>query len=462
MSHWPLNPEDITRPAYRSLAQGIAAAIGAGTLRAGDRLPAHRDMAWKMGVSVQTVSRAYEELIRADLVSGEVGRGTYVKPWARETVAMPWYNATRERPPIDLSLMTPVSLPQITEAWKDTLHRLGDRLPDAAVDMLRPDQVSNRFSGLASTWLASCGLVAGTRRVLVTNGMTPAMFVALAAIANPGDVIAADPFTSHTLPPVAHHLQLALQPIEGDDHGMLPEALREAARASPGQIKAVFLLPSGGGPLARVMPRERREALAATAEELGLAILEGDPLGPLTARRLPPVSSLAPRRAFYFTGMTKCLSPGLRLGFLVMPEAMVERTLNRHLSISWTATPLMAEIAHDWVQSGTAQRLLDLQRNELALRNRIAQRLLGPRCLGGPHGLHRWIPLPDDLPEETFLRRALDRGVAVAAGSGFRVAEGPGAIRLCLGGAGRAELERGLGTIADLLPDPAQGLAGNA
>ena len=87
------------------------------------------------------------------------------------------------------------------------------------------------------------------------------------------------------------------------------------------------------------------------------------------------------------------------------------------------------------------------------MRNRIAQRLLGADCIGGPHGLHRWIALPDSLPEDEVLRRALDRGVAVAAGSGFRVADGPGAIRVCLGAEARGDLERGLGALADLLRD---------
>ena len=149
MAHWPLTPDDITRPAYRSLAQGIAAAIEAGTLRPGDRLPPHRDMAWRLGVSVQTVSRAYEELIRADLVSGEVGRGTFVKAWSREFVEMPWHRATEGQPRVDLSLMTPVRLPEIAEAWSETMHRLADRLVFAKLRKRTGDRVRYFISGAA-------------------------------------------------------------------------------------------------------------------------------------------------------------------------------------------------------------------------------------------------------------------------------------------------------------------------
>jgi len=463
MSHWPLKPEDITRPAYRSLAQGIAAAIGAGRLRSGDRLPPHRDMAWRLGISVQTVSRAYEELIRADLVSGEVGRGSFVKAMSREAVEMPWHSSDLgSGRATDLSLMTPVRLPQIAEAWAGSMQRLAGTLHDSSMYALRPRQTSGRYAGLASAWLARCGLVAGARRILVTNGVTPAMYVALAAVANAGDIIATECATSHTMMPVARHLNLHLQGIEGDDRGMLPEALVRAAHAASGQMKAVFLLPSGAGPYALTVDRERRAELAAAAEEAGLVILESDPLGPLAPRRPAPVASFAPARSFYFTGLTKCLSPGLRLGFLVMPEGMVERTVNRHLSVAWMATPLMAEIAADWLESGAADSILAAQRTELATRNRMAQRILGPRNSGGLHGLHRWMRLPADVSEDAFLRQALTHDVAVAAGASFSVSDRLPAVRLCLGAAGRGELERALGILATLLPDPAAASNANA
>ncbi|MEY8841993.1 aminotransferase class I/II-fold pyridoxal phosphate-dependent enzyme, partial [Cribrihabitans sp. XS_ASV171] len=284
------------------------------------------------------------------------------------------------------------------------------------------------------------------------NGVTPAMFTALAVVANPGEVIAADTFSSHTLAPAAQHLHVGLKGVEGDERGMIPEALIEAARESPGQMKAVFLLPGGAGPQARIMDRERREALARAAEEVGLAILECDPLGPLAAKRPPPIASLAPGRTFYFTGMSKSLAPGVRLGVLAIPEDQVELTVNRHQSVSWMATPLVAEIASDWLENGTADRLLLAHRAELSARNRMAQRLLGLGCLGNLHGLHRWMPLSEGTDEGAVIRRLLEEGVAVAPGSGFSISDTRPAIRICLGATGRRDLEQGLIKIASILP----------
>src|ERR671919_548852 len=67
-------------PIYLGLAEAIAADVQSGKLRAGDRLPPQRELADALGVTVTTVTRGYAEAERLGLVSGEVGRGTYVRP----------------------------------------------------------------------------------------------------------------------------------------------------------------------------------------------------------------------------------------------------------------------------------------------------------------------------------------------------------------------------------------------
>ncbi|TKW65965.1 MAG: PLP-dependent aminotransferase family protein [Paracoccus denitrificans] len=452
MSHWPLTKADIIRPAYRSLAQGVAAAIDAGSLRPGDRLPPHRELAWQLGLSVQTVSRAYEELIRADLISGEVGRGSFVKSGPRETIEVPWFRAPTDRPPIDMSMMTPVALPQIAQAWQASLRRIAEQPPNPAMYSFRPRQTMALYGGMAASWLARCGFVVPAQRILITNGTTPAMYVALSCATRPGEEIATESSTCHTLRPVSSSLHVRLRGIACDSGGMIPEALEQAARSSNGRLKSVFLLPSGAGPFARIMDRDRREALAQVAISAGLTILENDALGPVAARRPPPVSSFAPENSFYFTGLSKSLSPGLRMGFLAMPDALAEQALNRHLSMAWMATPMIAEIARDWIESGVADELLAAQRAQLVLRNRLAQRLLGARATGFPQGLHRWLPLPQGSDERVILSEALDRGVAVAPGTGFAITDTAPALRVCLGAPDLRELEQALQVIASLLP----------
>jgi len=74
------NPEiDTAGARYLAIAEALSGDVKSGRLRPGDRLPTHRDLAYRLGVTVGTVTRAYAEAARRGLVGGEVGRGTYVR-----------------------------------------------------------------------------------------------------------------------------------------------------------------------------------------------------------------------------------------------------------------------------------------------------------------------------------------------------------------------------------------------
>ncbi|MCA1940837.1 MAG: winged helix-turn-helix domain-containing protein, partial [Caenispirillum bisanense] len=100
------------RVKYLALVEAIADAVAAGTLKPGDRLPTHRDLAWRLKVNTSTITQAYREAARRHLVSGEVGRGTYVLADSTEAALF----ALRDAPEaaddlIDLSTNVPAALP---------------------------------------------------------------------------------------------------------------------------------------------------------------------------------------------------------------------------------------------------------------------------------------------------------------------------------------------------------------
>ena len=106
MTNWMPNPANLTRPAYLSLAEQFARAIESGELPIGTRLMPHRKLADLLGLSVQTVSRAYDELIRRGLIAGEVGRGSFVLGPGAE--ARQPYLPERPGKIVDLSILKPV------------------------------------------------------------------------------------------------------------------------------------------------------------------------------------------------------------------------------------------------------------------------------------------------------------------------------------------------------------------
>jgi DNA-binding transcriptional MocR family regulator len=458
MTIWPPDPKSLRRPAYHALAQTLVRAIEAGEVRPGDRLPTHRELAYQLGLSVQTISRAYEELTRLGVIAGEVGRGTFVRAGPAEA-RTPWHRLRDGDAVIDCSMLTPVTSDLHAVRMSEALAGLSRDLPADALFSFRPRAALARHRRVGLQWLARCGVQTRMELVLPTNGCTAAMTIALMTAASPGDLVLTEEYGHHTLPPLSRYLGLRIAGLPMDREGVLPDAFAQACRSMP--VKALFVIPNGLNPLASVMGLERRQALCDIARRHDVLIIENDAGGPLQPARPKPLAALAPERVFYFTGFTKCLLPGLRFGYLVLPETLVSAAMNRHLVTSWMATALVAEVATRWIADGTAAELLAWQQRALRQRNQIAARALqGVPHLAAPNGLHVWLPLAGRWAEDAFVLHARHHGIAVAAGQAFATDESPRrpGVRVCLGGPEPDELSRGLATVARLVrdrPEPA-------
>lgn len=433
-------------------------AIEAGEVKPGDRLPTHRSLAYQLGLSIQTVSRAYEELTRLDIIAGEVGRGTFVRAGPVES-SRPWQRVGEGDGIIDCSMLTPVRGEIHSERMRAALAALASDLPAATLFSFRPRAALDRHRQIALKWLAGCGVTARPEAVIPTNGNTAAMTVALMTAAKPGDCIVTEELGHHTAPTLARYLGLRLVGLEVDNEGVLPDAFARVCAAN--SVRAAYLVPNGLNPMAQVMGDERRRAIVEIARRHGVLIIENDAGGPLAPGRPKPFVALAPELAFYFTGFSKCLMPGLRYGYLVVPDTFVSAALNRHLVTNWMATPMVAEIATRWIEDGTAETLLGWQRNALGARNRVAARLLaGQSFLAAPNGLHVWLTLPEQWSEMAFVAHARHQGVAVASGAAFTIGERSRhrGVRICLGAASEEGLERALDALRRLSrdqPEPA-------
>lgn len=458
MTMWPPNPATLKRPVYRSLADSLIEAIKSGEVQQGDRLPTHRDLAEKLGISVQTVSRAYEELHRHGAIAGMVGRGTFVRAAAADT-RTPWHRIGDGDEVVDFSMLTPVTGAIHEERMRATLAEMSKDVSSDVLFSFRPRATLLSHGEAAMGWLKRCGVEADRAQILPTNGNTSAMTVALMTAAKPGELVVSEDLTHHTLKALCSYLELSLQGLTTDDEGIVPEAFESACRSH--KVRVLFVMPTGLNPQATTMGLARRQALVEVARRHDVAIVEDDAWGPIQPRRPPPIVTLAPERTFYFTSLTKPLLPGLRYGWLVSPETLVSAAANRHLVTNWMATPLMAEIGTRWLKDGTADDLLAWQMDTLSRRNRLVMEALGafaPR--GSPNGMHVWLPLPEQWNEDAFVAHARSEGVAVAAGSAFAVdlpTHSPG-IRICLGCSSDAGMARGLEVIARLVrnkPEPA-------
>jgi DNA-binding transcriptional MocR family regulator len=458
MSAWLPPKTAIERPAYLWLARHLAAAIEAGQVAPGERLPTHRDLAWRLGVSVQTVSRAYEELARTGAVTGEVGRGTYVtRPGAER--APPYQRLHAGAPVVDCSILTPVVADVHRRALARTLVELAADIPTETLASFRPRQALGRHLEASRGWLLRCGVQTTADRVIATGGASSALAVALGTLTGPGDLVASGAVAHHVLRDMARGFGFRLVGLPLDVEGIVPDALARLCAAE--RVRAIYVMPSGLGPRSAMMTVERRLAIVGIARRHDVAIVENDAWGPLERHRPPPFAALAPERTFYATGLSKCLVPALRVGWLVVPAAHAAAARTYHAATNWMASALLAEVATRWFEDGTALNLLNWQRRALRRRNaRAGATLDRVPYSGNPVGLHLWVPLAPTWTETAFVAEALARGVAVAGGAAFAIGDAADpAVRVCLGGAEEAALGNALATLAELVrrgPDPLQ------
>lgn len=466
MTAWQPDLSDAAGPKYRVIADTIAADIVNGRLKAGDRLPPQRDLAWKLGVTVGTVSRAYQEAERRGLVGGEVGRGTYVRGQQapRETFGVEKATiygshhqiGAHNEGPIDLKLIVPVS-PERGDALRKVLREMADA-PDVT-DLMNygPESGLARHRNAAAQWLARVGLTPAADDMYITNGAMHAVMLAAMALSRPGDSVAVEALTYPGFRYLAEQSQLRMRPLAMDEDGILPGAFEAACREE--RLSFLYTIPTLQNPTARVMPAARREAIAEIAARYGVPVIEDDVYGFLPAERPAPIAELIPDLGFYCMGGAKTLAAGLRVGFLRAPRRWREGVLAGMRISTWMASTLGIEAVSRWIADGTAERLTEWHREQAAARQRQAMEILGDFEISThPNGYHLWMQLPPGMRSDEVVLAAERRGVLVTGAEHFVAGRGtvPRAIRVCLAAEGDpARLRHGLETVADVLCHPA-------
>lgn len=457
MSSWTPSPDTLKRPVYLSLAKSVEDDIRSGVLSFGDQLPTHRDLAHTLGISVQTVSRAYIELARRNLISSEVGRGSYVRATPNEGQP-PYIAEASTSGMIDLSILKPVISTRHEQEMRKALADLSTDISPQMVNSFRPNIAHHGHRESSIEWLKLCGLDVNPSSVLVTDGATPALTTALITAARQGTTLLVEDITHHTILPLARYLGIKIVPLAMDTAGALPAAMDTACASH--KVCAVYLGPNGENPWGYVMPIERRRQIVEIARRHDVYIIENGVFGPLPKTQIPPLASLAPERTFYATSFTKCVMPGLRTGYLVAPDQLMPSVLNRHLILNWMANPMTAEIASRWIVSGLAKELVDWQRNALVERHKLVAKCLPKKSYrGSKTGLHVWVDIPQGWSEAEFLSHASLRGVAVAPSEPFTATDHRhgASVRISIGSESHDDLVRGLQIIASLLvstPEP--------
>jgi DNA-binding transcriptional MocR family regulator len=461
MTKWQPDISELPGPRYLAIADQLAEAIDRGDLTTGDRLPPQRDLAWTLGVTLGTVTRAYSEAERRGLVVGEVGRGTFVKS---QTAEPGWMmpHSPDSAGVIDLTFIIPPHVPDQTPLAQ-IFTELGQDPEVLRLLNYQSHAGLQRHREMGAAQIARHGYDIAPSQVSITAGAHHGILCAAAAVLQPGDKLLVEALAYPGVQAIARFYNLKLEPVPLDEEGLTPDGLAQAA-AQTG-AKAVYFVPTLQNPTTATMSPERREAVARVVKQHDLFAIEDELFGLLPEKPLPPVATFAPDNTFFISSLSKILAPGLRVGFVGAPKGH-EDAVNRAIrSTCWMAAPLTVEVARRLIETGFAEENLQACRKEAAVRRQIVLEALADwDVVSPPNAIHAWVRLPEGGSSAELAARALGQGLRISpvetfANSRRFTEEG---VRICFGAAAsREELDKGMEILARVLREsPAASYSG--
>ncbi|MDF1752184.1 MAG: PLP-dependent aminotransferase family protein [Verrucomicrobiales bacterium] len=446
---------DAEKTTYRQLADDLQIMIEKQTLRICDRMPSLRTLARDRGVSLTTVQSAYEVLENRGLIEARPRSGFFVCPRIRREDRLPVMPTGRieaarvERPDFYEEVMTAINDPEIVP--------LGCAIPS---DEVYPAKTLSRISNAAlrkhgakayrytispgrrelrhevALRMLGAGFSATEEDVITTTGATEAIVVALSALTKPGDLVAVEMPTFFGILRIIETLRLKVVeipvcPIQGMNMDFLDEV------SSTHDIKVCIVQPNFQNPTGSVIGKADRERLASLAVERDFAIVEDDLYGDLVYEGKRPTSMLAHdkgRKVIHCGGVSKTLSPGLRVGWLVSKGYRKELLAVKNVACSATSTLSEMIVAGFYSDGGFDRHLRRVrqiyQDQSMLMRDAVFDSFPEGTKVNMPTGgFVLWVQLPRNFDSEKLAVDALNEGISVAPGTIFTASD---SLRNCL------------------------------
>ena len=416
---------------YKAVVDRYAQAIRSGQLPAGSRLPTHRTLAAGERISLATATRVYRELEEMGLVSGETGRGTFV----RDLSLPPGHGVDQQvvaADVVDLNFNYP-SLPAQGDALREALRQLA--MAGDIDSHLRYQPHAGRLAerDIIARHLTCQHFAPDAENVLIVNGAQHGLAVTVMGLLRPGDVVAVDALTYSGFKVLAalYHLELAAIPCrpEGPDLRALQTLCQQR------RVRAVYTMPTLHNPLGWVLNTGQRQALADLARQHDLLIIEDAAYARLVSHPPPPVVSYAPERTVYVTGFSKNIATGLRVGMVISPPRYrpeIERAIR---ATTWNTPTLISSLICAWIEDGTVARFETQKRQDARQRQQVAREVLcGLPVVSHPDSYFVWLPLGEESRADRLANALMERRISVSTAEPFCVsATIPQALRIALG-----------------------------
>ncbi|MFF0886168.1 PLP-dependent aminotransferase family protein [Streptomyces sp. NPDC001046] len=425
----------------RSLQAALREAVRSGRLAPGTRLPSSRDLAADLGVSRGLVTEAYEQLTAEGYLRSGRGAGTWVGDAVRS--ARPGARDLAPRSPgtrADFVPGTPDLALFPRSAWAAAQRGVLAELPHRELGYPDPRGLPRLRTALAELLSRRRGVVADPERIVVVSGVAQATtLIGYALHARGIRTVGVEDPGSPQHDALYGSAGVTAVPLPLDDEGIALEPLRASG------VRSLVTTPAHQFPTGIACSARRRAALLDWARSVDGLVLEDDYDGDFRYDRAPvgALQGLDPDRVAYTGSVSKSLAPGLRLGWLLVPESWTEEVVERKRTMDLGHPALDQALFARFLERGDYDR--QLRRCQRAYRERrdalvaaLDAHFPGSAVSGIAAGLHVIAALPERYgPESRFLAGVARAGVAVRPLSAYAHAPGTGdgakEVRLVLG-----------------------------
>ena len=444
-------------PCYQQIYAALRQKILTGQLAPRQRLPSTRALAQSLGVARATVTQSYDQLLSEGYLQTVVGSGTYVGDQLPETLLhAPGTEPVLSESPPSLTLSaygqrlaevaagpspepnTPISFrygrPALDQVplgiWRQLLSRHCRRADwlDYATDPMGYGPLRDAIA----TYLTQARAVqCHPDQILITNGTQQALSLATQILVSPGDTVALEEPSYLSARRIFASQGANLRPIPVDGEGLKVDTLVEAT----GPIRLVYVTPSHQFPTGAVLSLPRRLALLAWAQRQGALILEDDYDSEYRygGWPIPALQGLGSGQSVLYLGtFSKVLFPALRIGYMVLPLALVP-IFSRAKWLADRQVPTLEQaVLADFIAEGHLERHIRRMRSHYDRQRQTMvtafQTHFGPRAtiLGDKAGLHMMVRFQTKMPDAELIVRAERLGVGLISAAPQYLENSPG------------------------------------
>ncbi len=411
---WTKKFDRTDRKKFLHLIEYIIEAINSGKLEAGQALPTQRELSKSLGVSIGTITKAFKELEKLGYLTGQIGRGTYVRDitkdfsnfWYREMDVPYKYNLGHYRTTelfnhsIQLSLLS--SIREVANS-NDLYAHLHD---------LKNTGTAAQKSAFAD-WLLPLGFKSITHQeITILSSDVFNVYALINTLSKKGDCLLVEEIGDRIIWDQLEKADRSVETVKLDEGGINLESLESQIRKNKARL--LITLPTFHNPTGHTTGLKRKKEISSICEKYGVKIIEDGKVDFFNDGPINPYFELNPEIGIYVTGFYFHINPSLTTSMIVGSAEVIKKVEEFYTVTHWTGSQLLQETCTHLIHSGNADKIIQERKKLLKERNQFFNKTFGNgKEIGTDLDVLKWLKIPNGRKSSELTQQAYENGILI-------------------------------------------------